>query len=147
MRSGTGGLRPRVALGAGLGLVGQLCLLSSAGAWYPYSDRYARWQEARPLTMGAWHSAVARDRLPERVARYKAAGLDQIFFLKLPRACDWGWIQAVRDAATRGSLAEAGRAASVPPTAPLAMEETPRQTALTMRGAVARERDAALIAL
>ena len=83
-----------------LGLAGNLLLLwsSSAAGWYAYSEQYAKWQESRPLTMAAWHSAVARDRVPERIARYKASGLNQIFFLKLPRACDWGWVQAAREA-------------------------------------------------
>ena len=51
-------------------------------AWYPYDDRYEAWQRTRPITMGAWHNSVPRDYLPERIARFKAAGLNTFFWCK-----------------------------------------------------------------
>ena len=55
---------------------------SSVYAWYPYSEKYTKWQADRPLTMTAWHNSVPRDRLDDRIARFKAAGLNQFYWLK-----------------------------------------------------------------
>jgi len=63
-------------------LAGAVALGTNAWAWYPYSDRYETWQANRPLTMGAWHNSVPRDHLPERVKRFRAAGLNTFFWVK-----------------------------------------------------------------
>lgn len=54
----------------------------AALAWYPYSDKYNRWQEKRPINMTGWHNSAPKDHLPERIARFKASGLNQFFWIK-----------------------------------------------------------------
>ena len=68
------------------GLVFHLLALSSALGWYPYSDLYNEWQKDRPLTFGAWHNSVPTDHLADRVARFRAAGLNNFFWIKPARA-------------------------------------------------------------
>ena len=57
----------------------------NAQGWYPYGRRYTQWQKTRPLLFGAVHNAVPRDRLPERIARFKAAGLNMLMTIKPPK--------------------------------------------------------------
>lgn len=47
-------------------------------AWYPYGERYQQWQAKRPMMMGGAHSCLPRDNLVERMARFKAAGLNTL---------------------------------------------------------------------
>ena len=70
---------PRILL-----LLGALLIyarMDQAAAWYEYPERYERWQTQRPLTMAAWHQSIPHDHLPERIARYKAAGLNTFFYV------------------------------------------------------------------
>ncbi len=56
---------------------------SAARAWYPYSEKYTNWQKDRPMLFGALHNCVPRDHLPERIERFKAAGLNTLIWLKV----------------------------------------------------------------
>ena len=58
-------------------------------AWYPYSEKYTKWQKERPMMMAALHNCVPRDRLTDRVARFKAAGLNTFVWLKPGAAHDY----------------------------------------------------------
>ena len=49
-----------------------------AHAWYPFSERYEEWQKDRPITMGAWHRALPPEHIKDRLARFEAAGLNQL---------------------------------------------------------------------
>ena len=60
--------------------------IHQAAAWYAYPERYEQWQAQRPVTMAAWHNAIPHDHLPERIARYKAAGFNTFFYVKPGRA-------------------------------------------------------------
>ena len=51
---------------------------ATASEWYPYSDRYQKWQSQRPMMIGGYHNCLPRDHLPERLARFKAAGLNTL---------------------------------------------------------------------
>ena len=58
------------------------CLMfaaTPAWGWYPFSRRYEKWQKNRSLAMGGWHISFPRDHYADRVARYRAAGLNQFF--------------------------------------------------------------------
>jgi hypothetical protein len=46
--------------------------------WYPFSQRYENWQQGNPFMMGALHNCLPVDHLPERMARFKAAGLNTL---------------------------------------------------------------------
>ena len=76
----------RISVAVVCGLVVFLLVSSSARAWYPYSDRYNEWQKGRPFTYGAWHNSKPTDHLPDRVARFRAAGLNNFFWVKPGRA-------------------------------------------------------------
>ena len=65
---------------------GVLLVCGSAWGWYPFSEKYSRWQKVRPMRMGAHHNSVPRDYLDERIARFKAAGLNVLFWPKSARA-------------------------------------------------------------
>ena len=54
----------------------------AAFAWYPYGARYTQWQKSRPMLFAGLHNSVPRDRLPERIARFKAAGLNTFIWAK-----------------------------------------------------------------
>ena len=56
---------------------------SAASAWYPYSEKYTKWQKDRPLTIAAWHASVPTDHLEDRIARMKAAGINTFYWCKL----------------------------------------------------------------
>ena len=51
-------------------------------AWYPYSEKYTKWQKDRPMVMAALHNCVPTDQLTDRMARFKAAGLNTFVWLK-----------------------------------------------------------------
>ena len=53
-----------------------------ASAWYPFSERYTEWQANRPLTYGAYHNATPKDHVDDRMARFKAAGLNTFVWIK-----------------------------------------------------------------
>src|SRR5688572_13978331 len=82
-----------------LGLIAShLIPFSISWGWYPYSDRYTKWQEQRPITMAGWHACIGTDHMPDRIAQYQAAGLNQFFSLKLQDAYEAGYFQACREA-------------------------------------------------
>ena len=60
-----------------------LVLTPAVRAWYPYGEKYNRWQEDRPLMAGALHNSVPQDHLTERMARFKAGGLNTVIWWKL----------------------------------------------------------------
>ena len=78
---------------------GCLFLTSSAGAWYPYSEKYTKWQQDRPISLTARHIRFPRDHYAERVARYRAAGFTE-FFATRPT---WGtpYLKAAHEALDR----------------------------------------------
>ena len=53
-----------------------------AHAWYPYSDKYNDWQADRPFVIGALHNSLPEDHLVERMARFRAAGLNTVIWWK-----------------------------------------------------------------
>ena len=66
---------------------------TAAWAWYPYGELYERRQEGRPMTFGGWHQCSPTDhegdgRVQERVARFKAAGLNDFLWIK-PNHREW----------------------------------------------------------
>ena len=71
---------------AGVMCAGVLLICGSAWGWYPFDEKYNRWQKGRPMRMGAHHNSVPRDCLDERIARFKAAGLNTFFWPKSTRA-------------------------------------------------------------
>ena len=58
-------------------------------AWYPYSEKYTNWQEDRPMMMAALHNCVPTDQMADRIARFKAAGLNTFVWLKPGNAHSW----------------------------------------------------------
>ena len=89
-------MRPRVSL---VGILWGVFMLSAspvAWGWYPYGQRYETWQKARPMTFGGWHNCTAADgRAGDRVARFKAAGLNDLLWVKPNRP---EWFRAAHDA-------------------------------------------------
>ena len=79
----------------GLTLVVLLVTGSAAQAWYPYNQRYREWQAKRPFMMGGLHNGLPMDRLPERVARFKAAGLNTLIGHEFHT---WHFFEAAREA-------------------------------------------------
>lgn len=72
-----------------------LLTCQSAWAWYPHGEKYESWQKDRPLTFGGWHSCMAADgRVADRVARFKAAGLNDFLWIKANHA---EWYRAAHD--------------------------------------------------
>lgn len=64
----------------------------SAGAraeWYSYPERYVAWQANRPFMMAALHNTFPTDHIPERIARFKAAGLNTLFTLEPHNSVAW----------------------------------------------------------
>lgn len=59
---------------------------TGARAWYPFSAKYTRWQKDRPFMMAGLHNATPRDHLPERVARFKAGGMNTFMWAKPGKA-------------------------------------------------------------
>jgi len=59
-----------------------ICLPANTWGWYPYAEKYETWQKNRPILMCGWHDSVPEDHLPERIARFKAAGLNSFFWVK-----------------------------------------------------------------
>ena len=53
-----------------------------AHAWYPYPDTYTAWQAERPFLIAGLHNSVPTDRLPERMARMRAAGINTFSWSK-----------------------------------------------------------------
>ena len=62
---------------------------STASAWYPYSKKYTKWQQGRPMMMAGLHNCVPEDQLTDRVARFKASGLNTFVWLKPGAAHDF----------------------------------------------------------
>ena len=58
----------------------------AASAWYPYSDKYNKWQAERPFLMAGLHNSVPRDKLDLRLLRFKEAGLNTFIWAKPSRA-------------------------------------------------------------
>ncbi|HUT74170.1 MAG TPA: hypothetical protein VM221_04945 [Armatimonadota bacterium] len=93
-------------------------LATTAWAWYPYSEKYERWQEPRPLTYAAMHNCVPRDCLPERMARFAAANLNTLIWFKPMPGCHM--FQAAHDAGlawacgTRGGQEAVAAALAIP---------------------------------
>ena len=67
-----------------------------ASGWYPYNERYTQWQKNKPMLFAGLHNAVPRDRLAERMARFKAAGLNTFIWAKPAKALHF--FQAAHDA-------------------------------------------------
>ena len=61
---------------AAMDVVDRRNVSAAAGVWYPYSERYERWQAGRPLTIAAWHNRVPTDHTADRIARMQAAGIN-----------------------------------------------------------------------
>ena len=55
---------------------------AAADDWYAYPPTYGRWQARRPLLFAALHNSVPTDRLPDRMQRFKAAGLNTLIWWK-----------------------------------------------------------------
>jgi hypothetical protein len=53
-------------------------LLHPSLAWHPYPETYAHWQSTRPFLVMGLHNSVPSNRLPERIDRFKAAGLNNL---------------------------------------------------------------------
>ena len=93
-------------------------LAQNASGWYPYSQRYAQWQKTRPMLFAGLHNSVPRDRVPERIARFKAAGLNTFIWCKPANALHF--FQAARDAGlawacwSRGGEAVITKAMKIP---------------------------------
>ena len=68
----------------------------NAQGWYPYGERYTQWQKDRPMVFAGLHNSVPRDRLPERIARFKAAGLNTFIWGKPAKALHF--FQAAQEA-------------------------------------------------
>ena len=67
-----------------------------ASAWYPHGQKYENWQKDRPLTFGAWHNCTTADgRVEDRIARFKAAGLNDFLWIK---ANHTKWYRAAHEA-------------------------------------------------
>ena len=62
---------------------------TAKASWYPYSEKYTEWQNGRPMTMAALHNCVPRDQLTDRMARFKAAGLNTFVWFKPGAAHDY----------------------------------------------------------
>jgi len=58
-----------------------LCGQDALG-WYPYGKRYTQWQKDRPMLFAGLHNSVPRDRIPERIERFKASGLNTFIWAK-----------------------------------------------------------------
>jgi len=59
-----------------------LAVCRGAWGWYPYGEKYSRWQAKRPMLFAGLHNVRPSDRLPERIARFKAAGLNTFVWVK-----------------------------------------------------------------
>ncbi len=73
-------------------LVLVLAVTGAAGArgqWFPYAERYEAWQAKRPFTMAGVHNTMAADHLPQRIAHFKAAGLNTFFSSEAHNAGAW----------------------------------------------------------
>ena len=79
----------------GLTLAVLLTAVSVAQAWYPYAERYRKWQAKRPFTMAGFHNGLPMDKMPERIARFKAAGLNMLLGHEFHT---WHWFEAAREA-------------------------------------------------
>lgn len=66
-----------------------LVVASSASAWYPFSEHYTKWQKDRPLMMAGMHNCVPNDHVTNRVARFKASGLNTFVWLKPGKAHEY----------------------------------------------------------
>ena len=90
----------------------------SCRAWYPYPEVYNSWQQERPFLMSALHNSVPRDHLPERMARFKAAGLNDLCWGKPGNALHI--FRAAQEAGlawscwSRGGMKAVGRAMEIP---------------------------------
>ena len=69
--------------------VAVLVTQAPAYGWYPYGKRYQRWQEGRGFMMAGVHNTLPADHLPERLARFKAAGLNTLFTTEPHNALKW----------------------------------------------------------
>ena len=68
--------------------------------WYPYGQRYARWQEDRPMLFAGLYNAIPQDCLAERIARFTAGGLNTFIcsrpanalpFIRAAHEADLAW--------------------------------------------------------
>jgi len=73
--------RRRTRILAMMALTAMFCGHEALG-WYPYGERYTQWQKDRPMVFAGLHNSVPRDHLPERIARFKAAGLNTFIWCK-----------------------------------------------------------------
>ena len=109
-----------------------LTVASGAWAWYPYSEKYTKWQKQRPLMMAGLHNCVPTDRLTSRVARFKASGLNTFVWLKPGRAHNY--FQAVHKigiswaAGHRGGIPVVAEALKIPGCAYIMTADEPSGT-------------------
>ncbi|MAE64274.1 MAG: hypothetical protein CMJ18_08360 [Phycisphaeraceae bacterium] len=68
-----------------------------ANAWYPYSDKYNRWQAERPFLMAGLHNSVPKDKLDLRISRFRDAGLNTFIWAK-----PWNAMEYFREAHRQG---------------------------------------------
>jgi len=65
-----------------LTLVFSTFMVPAVWGWYPYSEKYDNWQKNRPFLFAGLHNSVPRDHLADRIARFKAAGLNTFVWCK-----------------------------------------------------------------
>ena len=89
-------MQPRIARILVITTVSVMLFGQDAFGWYPYGERYTQWQKARPMLFAGLHNAVPRDRLADRMARFKASGLNTFIWSKPANALHF--FQAAHDA-------------------------------------------------
>tara|TARA_Y100000588_G_scaffold179335_1_gene193205 strand:- start:3828 stop:5246 length:1419 start_codon:yes stop_codon:yes gene_type:complete len=62
---------------------------TSVYGWYPYGKRYQKWQEKNGFMMAGVHNTLPADHLPERLAHFKAAGLNTLFTMEPHNSLKW----------------------------------------------------------
>ena len=75
-------MKPRLTRSLVLAAAVVVPFAQDAPGWYPYGERYTQWQKDRPMLFAGLHSAVPEDRLADRIARFKAAGLNTFIWAK-----------------------------------------------------------------
>jgi len=80
----------------GWALVCGLLACPTAWAWYPYSEKYEKWQKDRPMMFAGLHNSVPKDKLEQRIARFKAGGLNTFLWAKPHHAMEY--FRAAHDA-------------------------------------------------
>ena len=99
---------------------GAFALLAPAvsQAWYAYPEAYEQWQADRPFALSGLHNSVPTDRLPERMERFKAAGLNNFCWAKPANALHM--FQAAHEAGldwscwSRGGTGAVSQAMAIP---------------------------------